>query len=52
MDIQKVKDQKIFPNIPKFLEIAQQKRFSILEMDGYQKDDLFEKADIVNELVF
>ena len=41
---------KIFPDMPKLIEMAQRKGFSIVEMNRYMEDKQFKSIEIVNEI--
>lgn len=41
---------KIFPEIPKLMEVSQRTGFSILETNRYMEDKEFKRIEIVNEL--
>ena len=42
---------KIFPDMPKLIEMAQRKRFSIVEMNRYMENKEFKRIEIVNEVI-
>ncbi len=41
---------KIFPDMPKLIEMAQRKGFSIVEMNRYMENKEFKRIEIVNEV--
>lgn len=50
VSISEVKNLKIFPDLPKLIELSQRKGFSVLEMNRYIEDGEFKRAEVVNEL--
>ena len=48
--ISEVPKRKMFPDLPKLVEVSQRSKFSILEMNRYMEDKEFKRIEIVNEL--